>query len=171
MNAIALSGNEHEVYECPACKSHLRQEDRAHAPRPHPCTSAAAGPLFSITFWLCSGNFDVSGAFSSIGLSDRVKLDSTLGSAELKFGATSTASNPTTLLSSSGARLFTLSSGGPAASRTVRACSLHSILHVGEIRCRGGRRTIPTRGETDTHDAIGYHEPRLLVKRIICPLC
>jgi hypothetical protein len=35
----------------------------------HALTSSSTGPLFSITFWLCSGDFEVSPAFSSSGLS------------------------------------------------------------------------------------------------------
>jgi len=35
----------------------------------HSRTSSTAGALFSITFWLCSGDFEASAAFSSIGLS------------------------------------------------------------------------------------------------------
>ena len=33
---------------------------------------------------------------------------------------------------------------------------------------RDGRRTVPTEGEIDVHNAIGYHEPRILVKSIRC---
>jgi len=41
---------------------------RSHrTPRPH--NSCAAGPLFSITFSLCSGDFEISGTFSPCGLS------------------------------------------------------------------------------------------------------
>src|SRR5271157_2889610 len=64
------------------CPCHSGRDART---TPHARTPSAAGPLFSITFSLCSGDFGVSPAFSSAGLSVR-------------------ASSPTTLLSSSAAR-------------------------------------------------------------------
>jgi hypothetical protein len=62
-----------------------RDSGRDARTTPHAATPSAAGPLFSRTFSLCSGDFGVWAAFSSAGLSVL-------------------ASSPTTLLSSSAAR-------------------------------------------------------------------
>ena len=64
------------------CPCQFRRDART---TPHAATPSAAGPLFSMTFSLCSGDFGVWAAFSSTGLSVP-------------------ASSPTTLLSSSAAR-------------------------------------------------------------------
>jgi len=84
---------------------------------PHSRTPSAAGPLFSMTFSLCSGDFGVSPAFSSVGLSVP-------------------ASSPTSLLSSSAARSSRSLPGGLASwvgarhgvpVRAVREPPLHQI--------------------------------------------
>ena len=68
----------------PSCRC-ARDSGRGARRTPHTLTPATARPLFSITFSLCSGDFEASPAISSAGLSDR-------------------ASSPTTLLSSSATR-------------------------------------------------------------------
>jgi hypothetical protein len=79
---------------CWALPANRGPEKQVHATL-HALTPSAAGPLFSMTFSLCSGDFGVSAPFSSVGLSVP-------------------ASSPTTLLSSSAARSFGPLPGGLA---------------------------------------------------------
>ena len=128
----------------------------------HPRTAAPAGALFSITFSLCSGDFDVSPA-SSEGrfagwrrpLPFGVCVSRREGGASLPCpesqtldGVSAPASSPTSLLSSSACRLFDSSPGGilDGPVGAVREPPLHArVAHTSRRSLSGCRRLFSVR--------------------------